>query len=125
MFTFIHFLILFFILLIVYQIFLAFANSNQVVALEGLTTLSYESYDDTKDISNNESLSLQNINNIKYLHSEFIDMSGNMAKMQEQINGLVAQQNEYTNQLTGGTPPTITGATDDDGSVTNENTTGS
>lgn len=108
-----------------YQIFLAFANSNHVVGLEGLTTLSYESYDDTKDISNNDSLSLQNINNIKYLHSEFIDMSGNMAKMQEQINGLVAQQNEYTNQLTGGTPPTITGATDDDESVTNENTTGS
>jgi len=125
MFTFIHFLILFFILLIVYQIFLAFSNRTHIIALEGLTTSSYESYDDVKDISNNSPLTLQNINNIKYLYSEFIDMSGNMAKMQQQINGLVSQQNEYTNQMTGGTTPTITGATDDNGSVTNENTTGS
>jgi hypothetical protein len=109
----------------VYQIFLAFSNRTHIIALEGLTTSSYESYDDVKDISNNSPLTLQNINNIKYLYSEFIDMSGNMAKMQQQINGLVSQQNEYTNQMTGGTTPTITGATDDNGSVTNENTTGS
>jgi hypothetical protein len=78
---------------------------------EGFTSSSYEEYN--QDLSNTSPLELQNINNISYLYNEQLDMSGNMAKMQQQINGLLQQQNDYLNQTTGGTPPNITGATDD------------
>jgi hypothetical protein len=100
------FLIIIFILLIVYQVFLAFKNEEYMLYLEGFT--SYEEYD-TEDLNNKSPLVQKNINNISYLNSEIIDMSGNMAKMQQQINSLANQQNDYLNQMTGGTPLNITG----------------
>jgi hypothetical protein len=104
-----------------YQVFFAFSydnrfnnyNSfNEFNCFEGFTDASFSAYNMT-DISSNNPLILQNINNINYLNNEFIDMSGNISKMQQQINGLVQQQNQYANNMTGGTPPNITGATDD------------
>ena len=117
-------IIIFFILLIMYQIYLScfyddklssfnnFKTFNTFGCFEGFTDASFSSYN-MDDISSNDPLVLQNINNINYLNNEFIDMSGNMSKMQEQINGLVQQQNDYANNITGGTPPDVTGATDD------------
>jgi hypothetical protein len=111
MFLLIYFVIIFFILLIAYQVFLSFSNPDFSFGFEGFTSSSYQQYN--QDLSNNSPLELQNINNISYLYNEQLDMSGNMAKMQQQINGLVEQQNDYLNQTTGGKPPNITGATDD------------
>jgi len=116
----IYFIIVFFILLIAYQFFLSFLNQGFVFGLEGFTSSSYQQYN--QDLSNNSPLELQNINNISYLYNEQLDMSGNMAKMQQQINGLLQQQNDYLNQTTGGTPPNITGATDDDEEDNNSST---
>jgi len=117
MFPLIYFIIVFFILLIVYQVFLAFTNNSNVIesffVFEGFTSSSYKDYNDT-EVNNKNKLISKNINNISYLYNEQVDMSGNMAKMQQQINDLLQQQNDYLNQTTGGSPPNVTGATDDD-----------
>jgi hypothetical protein len=52
--------------------------------------------------------SLQNINQMVQ------DLSGNVEVLQQQVNGLVTTQQQYATQMTGGTPPTITGATSDE-----------
>ena len=87
MLTIINFLICFFILLILYQIFLAHFDNNM---FEGFTQkLQYKKYN-ISDSSNNSPLELQNSNNISVLNSEVIDMSYNIANIQKQINSLVS-----------------------------------
>ena len=111
------FLIIFFVILLVYQIFLAYFNNN---SLEGFKEgLKYEKYN-LKDTSNNSPLELQNANNVSVLNSQFIDMSSNIANIQQQVNGLVNSQQQYASQMTGGSAPDITGTTDDD--TTNDTT---
>jgi hypothetical protein len=117
MLTLVNVLIVFFIILIGYQIILA----NHVV--EGLKN----------NNSNNDSykpypadaliLAKQNAGNIEYLknkmddlqgiNSVINDLSGNVASLQQQVNGLVTTQQQLVTQMTGGSPPDITGATDD------------
>lgn len=108
-------LILFFILLLSYQIFLAFIKNS---VIEGLDN-QYKPYD-MNNPSNALILAQQNAGNISFLkqqvdsllglNKEVKDISGNVVALQDQMNQLVAAQQQYANQMTGGTPPTITGA---------------
>lgn len=119
----INILILFFICLLLFQIMDA---SN---ILEGLEN-QYQSYD-TSDPSNALILAQKNAGNISYLKErldEFSDMyqqvqdlSGNVQDLQNQVNGIMQSQQDYANQMTGGSPPDISGAVDDS-DITNTTT---
>jgi len=134
MLTLVNILIIFFIVLILYQIILA---SNIIEAnlqgsdsftplVEGLET-QYKPYD-INNPNNALILAQQNAGNISYLKERIDsvqgmnklvqDLSGNVLILQEQVNGLVQAQKEYANQLTGGVAPEITGATDEEGTNT-------
>jgi len=112
----INLLILFFILLIVYQIILACIGDN---IIEGLENQQYKPYD-TNNPNNALILGQQNAGNITVLkqqldqlnglNNEVQDISGNVIALQEQVSQLVASQQSYANQMTGGTAPNITGA---------------
>lgn len=109
----IHFLILFFILLIVYQIFLAFFGD----IVEGLEN-QYQPYD-TNNPANAMILAQQNAGNISVLkqqidgllglNKEVQDISGNLVTLQGQVTGLVEAQKQYATGLTGGEAPQVTG----------------
>jgi TolA-binding protein len=129
MLTLVNILILFFLFLIIYQIILA---SNIIEGLEN----KYQSYD-TNNPNNALILAQQNAGNISYLkeridslqgndlNNQVQDLSGNVQTLQTQVNGLVQAQQQYANQMTGGTPPQITGtgvSTDDVNSDTNTST---
>ena len=118
MLTLVNILILFFILIISYQLILA----NHVT--EGLDNNNNTSY---KPYNSNDPMILaqQNAGNIAFLKDRMDslqninqmvqDLSGNVQVLQQQVNGLVTTQQQYATQLTGGnTPPTITGATSDE-----------
>ena len=117
MLTLVNILILIFVILITYQIILA----NHII--EGL-----ENNDDYKDYNTNDPnnaliLAQQNAGNISYLkkrmddvqgmYQTVQDLSGNYQSLQDQVNSLVSAQQDYANQMTGGTAPVVTGATDD------------
>lgn len=114
MFTLVNILIIFFIILILYQIILA---SNVVEGLEN----QYKPYD-TNNPNNALILAQQNAGNISYLkdridiiqgfNQQVQDLSGNVQTLQTQVNGLVQAQQDYANQMTGGTAPEISGAVD-------------
>ena len=106
----VNILIIFFIILIGYQIILA----NHIV--EGLENGNqYKEYQPNALI-----LAQQNAGNIEYLkkkmddlqniNSTVNDLSGNVVSLQQQVNGLVQQQQQLITQMTGGSPPDITGA---------------
>jgi hypothetical protein len=110
-------LIIFFIFLIVYQIILA--NYNIVEGLKNNNSNKvYKDYPPNALI-----LSQQNAGNIEYLKKKMDDLqnmntvvndlSGNVASLQQQVNGLVSAQQQMVTQMTGGSPPDITGAVDD------------
>jgi len=114
----INILICFFVFLIVYQIVL----ENNLI--EGFTK-QYKEYD--KNNPNNALiLAQQNAGNIEYLkerigdvqglYRQVQDISGNVVTLQDQVNGLVQAQKDYADQMTGGTPPEITGAVDGENS---------
>jgi hypothetical protein len=145
----IHFLILFFIILICYQLFLAFFQQKVIEGMldvvpsfvptfsptisptaaptnEMLPNLTinqvYRQYD--KKIADNTFLmAQQNAGNIEYLKqridavqgifSQVQDLSNNVVALQDQISGLVQANTQYTTQMVGTTPPTITGAVED------------
>ena len=131
MLTLVNILIIFFLFLILYQIFLA--NNMPLVGaklplveaklplVEGLDN-QYQEYD-TNNPNNALILAQQNAGNIEYLKGrlndiqgmsqQFQDLSGNVASLQTQVNGLVQAQNDYANQMTGGSAPEITGTTTD------------
>jgi methyl-accepting chemotaxis protein len=115
MLTLINTLIVFFIIIIGYQIILA----NHII--EGLdNTQTYKQYD-TKDPSNALILAQQNAGNIEYIKQridavqgivkQVQDLSGNVVTLQQQVSGLVNAQQQYATQVTGGTTPVITGTT--------------
>jgi hypothetical protein len=132
MLTLINILIVFFVLLIAYQIFLAYYKNT---IQEGLTTVNntttndinltneYKDYD-MNDQKNALILAQQNAGNISYIkerldnvqnmYNQFQDLSGNVGALQTQVNGLVTAQQQYATQMTGGTAPNITGATTSD-----------
>ena len=120
MLTIVNVLIVFFIILICFQIILA----NHLV--EGLETgKSYKNYD-TNNPENALILAQQNAGNIEYLkdriqdiqgmNKQVQDLSGNVVTLQEQVIGLVTAQQQYATQMTGGTPPEISGAVPSEGS---------
>jgi hypothetical protein len=92
--------------------------------VEGLEN-QYQPYD-TNNPNNALILAQQNAGNISYLkerldkfadvYQQVQDLSGNVQTIQTQVNGLVQSQQDYANQMTGGEPPEITGATDDNNS---------
>jgi hypothetical protein len=116
MLTLVNILILFFVFIILYQIFLA---TNIIEGLEN----QYQSYD-TNNPANAMILSQQNAGNIAYikerldeyqgLSKEVQDISGNYASIQSQVDQLVQAQQQYTTQMTGGTVPEISGAVPDE-----------
>lgn len=128
----IHILILFFIILIGYQIILAnhviegLDNANNTSSTTNTANSSNASYNpyDTNNPNNALILAQQNAGNIDYLKQRFDsiqgvfqqvqDLSGNVATLQDQVNGLVSAQQQYATQMTGGTAPEITGATTSD-----------
>jgi hypothetical protein len=112
----INLLILFFIVLIIYQIFLAYIGNN---IIEGLTNQQYQEYN-TNDPNNALILSQQNAGNISFLkeqidelnglNKEVQDISGNVITLQGQVSQMLTAQQNYSTQMTGGTAPNITGA---------------
>jgi hypothetical protein len=118
----INILVLFFVLLILYQIFLAYFNKN---IIEGLENNTYKEYnlDDPKNAlilsqqnAGNISFLKEQVDNLLALQKEVTDISGNVIALQEQVAGLVQSQKDYTTQMVGNKPPVITGA------VTSDNT---
>lgn len=124
----INMLILFFIILIGYQIILANhvlegLENNTSSNTTGTNNTSYNPYN-MNNPDNALILAQQNAGNIDYLKQrldavqgmfqQVQDLSGNVAALQDQVNGLVSAQQEYANQMTGGTAPEITGATTTD-----------
>ena len=118
MLTLVNTLIVFFIILILYQIVLA----NRI--REGIeNNQQYKDYD-MNNPANALILAQQNAGNISFLKQrldsflgldkEVQDISGNVVSLQNQVNALVNAQKDYANQMTGGTAPTVTGMTDDE-----------
>ena len=115
MLTLVNILIVFFIILILYQILLA----SRII--EGLEN-QYNPYD-TNNPNNALILAQQNAGNISYLkerldnltgiNQQVQDLSGNFQSLQTQVTGLVQAQQDYANQMTGGTAPQVTGAVED------------
>jgi len=105
------FLIIFFSLLIVYQIILTTFNSN----IEGLENTTYQEYDTTND-DNIRILTQQNSGNIEVLkqkiddmmglNKKFQDLSGNVALIQTQVDGLIQAQQEYASSYPSAPPVT-------------------
>lgn len=112
----VNILIIFFIILIFYQLLLA---SNMVEGLEN----QYTSYD-TNNPANALILAQQNAGNISYLkerldsyndvHKQVQDLSGNYDVLEKQINDLMTAQQDYANQMTGGVAPEISGIEDNE-----------
>ena len=112
----INLLILFFIVLIFYQIFLAYVENN---IIEGLTNQQYQPYN-TNDPNNALILAQQNAGNISVLkqqldeldglNKEVQDISGNVIELQGQVTKLIASQQQYATKMTGGSTPNISGA---------------
>lgn len=112
----INLLIIFFTLLLLTQIFLAYNSDN---IFEGLETMTYQEYD--KNNPNNIMiLTQQNSGNIEYLKQQIdsllglqkqvSDISGNLVSLEEQVQGIVQTQQDYANkQLPTDETPTITG----------------
>jgi peptidoglycan hydrolase CwlO-like protein len=109
------FLIVFFILLILYQIFLA-----NFIIKEGLdTSSSYQSYN-TGDPNNAMILAQQNAGNIQVLkqqmdnltglNQEVQDISANVVSLQSQVSAIGQAQQQYATQMTSQPTPQITGA---------------
>ena len=123
----IYILIVFFIMLVGYQVFLALIPPlNLVEGLENATTTTtqnagssdYQPYN-VNDPNNSLILSQQNAGNIEVLKGridgfdgvkEKVDtMQQSIDSMQVQIDGLVQQQADYAQELAGPTPPDVTG----------------
>ena len=112
----INFITYFFILLIIYQIFLAFFEG--ITIQEGMQN-EYRPYD-MNNPANAMILAQQNAGNISFLkkqidellglNKQVKDISGNVVMLQEQMVKLIEAQQQYATQMTGGTAPNITGA---------------
>lgn len=117
-------LIIFFIILIFYQIFLAHVISK--INIEGMdtqtsqTTQQYQPYD-MNNPNNAFILAQQNAGNIQVLkqqmdnvlnlNNEVQDLSGNLATLTTQVSDLIEQQQQYVQTNLPSSPPEITGAT--------------
>ena len=112
------FFILFFIILLIYQIYPFILNYSFSI-LEGFTYQPYVQYTNVNDPSSNAlTLAQQNANNIQYIYSTIQDLSGNVGNLSTQVNSIVQTQADYSKQMTPSTPPVITGAADYSNSLT-------
>lgn len=108
----INFLIIIFILIIIYQIFLAHFNNNIIEGLAG-----YKDYDPSQ-------LTEQNAGNIEFLKNqlsnnaglkqEVEDLSANVANLNQQMSDLAQAQQDYLSEKLPAEPPTVTGADNED-----------
>jgi len=116
MLTLVNILVVFFILLILYQLVLA----NRII--EGVeNNQQYQDYD-TNNPGNALILAQQNAGNISYikqqidsilgLNKEVLDISGNVATLQEQVASLVNSQKDLATNMAAGPPPPNTDSTD-------------
>jgi hypothetical protein len=123
----IKFLILFFSILIFFQILSQMRYKINDYIIEGMTTTpapqqqqQYQPYD-TNNPNNALILAQQNAGNIQVLkqqldkalglEKEVRDMSGNLATLTEQVTALMQQQQSAATALLPSSPPKITGAT--------------
>lgn len=119
--TLIHFLIIVFVSLIVYQVYLAIfpINNPLIEGLENTTSEpEYKPYN-LNDPNNSLILAQQNAGNIEVLKGRIDNLDGvkqrvddmqqSINSMQTQIDGLVQQQADYAQQIAGSTPPEVTG----------------
>jgi hypothetical protein len=120
----INILIIFFIILLTYQVILAFSTTNTLIEgleNEGTTNSSTQEYKpyNLNDPNNSLILSQQNAGNIEVLRGridkfdgvkEQVDtMQQEIDSMQVQMDALVQQQADYAQEIAGSTPPDITG----------------
>lgn len=108
----INLLVIFFIILLSYQIFLASRT------IEGLENNDYQPYD-TNNPQNALILAQQNAGNIivlkqqvdevKGLNKEVKDIKANVATLSDQFRELAEANKKYTSEMVGTNPPTITG----------------
>jgi hypothetical protein len=126
----IYILIMFFVSLIIYQIYLAndgiFGSNTLMEGLENETTTDTKEYKpyNLQDPNNALILSQQNAGNIEVLKGRIDDLDGvkkrvddmqqSVDLMQSQIDSLVQQQADYAQEIAGSTPPTITGTSVED-----------
>ena len=116
MLTLVNLLIIFFIMLIFYQIFLAYFGNSIIEGYENKDD--YKPYD-TNNPDNALILAQQNAGNIIVLkgqmdemlgiNKQVQDLSGNVANLEQQVTDLVQAQKDYANQMTGGTEPEVSG----------------
>lgn len=117
MLTLVNILILFFTILVIYQIFLAYSEYNIIEGLEN--DKNYKPYDSNdalilgKQNAGNIIVLEKQVNEMSGLNEEVQDLSGNVANLQDQVNNLVSAQNEYASQMAPSTPPDISGTTTD------------
>jgi predicted RND superfamily exporter protein len=131
MLTLVNLLIIFFIILILYQIFLAHFENSIMEGYENKDNKDYKSYD-TNNPDNALILAQQNAGNIEVLkgqldnmlgiNQQVQDLSGNIVTLQQQMDDLVQAQNDYANDLTGGVEPEITGTGEEEEEETTETT---
>jgi hypothetical protein len=126
MLTLINILVLFFSFLIIYQILLAYFGDS---VMEGLTNndSEYKPYGKDPMIlaqqnAGNIIVLKKQVDDLTGLKQEFQDLSGNYAGLQSQVNSLVKAQNDYTNQMTGGSEVQITGTTTSDSTTDSTST---
>ena len=123
----INILIIFFIILVGYQVILAyfpnFMKNNLVEGLENADINNTKSTDykpyNVSDPNNSLILPQQNAGNIEVLkgrvdkldglNDKVVTMQQSIDSMQTQIDGLVQQQADYAQEIAGSTPPNITG----------------
>ena len=126
MLTLVNLLILFFTILVIYQIFLAYFGDSIIEGLTNTDGEEYKPYDNDPMI-----LAQQNAGNIIVIKGQLDDMLGlkqqvqdlssNVISLQSQVTSLVNSQNDYANQMTGGTEPQVSGTTSDE-TTTDETT---
>jgi len=116
----IHTLIIFFIILIFYQIFLAHISSN-IINIEGMDTQTSQQYKpyDLNNPNNALILSQQNAGNIQVLkqqmdgifnlNNKVRDLSGNVTALQNQVSDLMVQQQQYVESKLPASTPEISG----------------
>ena len=117
MLTLVNILILFFTILVIYQIFLAYSGYSIIEGLEN--DQQYKPYDSndasilSKQNAGNISVLEKQVSDLTGLNQQVQDLSGNVADLQDQVNNLVSAQNQYASQMAPSTPPDISGTTSD------------
>ena len=116
MLTLVNILILFFTILVIYQIFLAYSGYSIIEGLENDDK--YKPYDSDdalilgKQNAGNIIVLEKQVSELSGLNQQVMDLSANVVSLQDQVNNLVSAQNEYASQMAPSTPPDISGTTD-------------